>query len=107
MLSSEQYLDASVDVITPSLIGSCLTHITMPPRTIPSYNQFSKSSNGSINVPEYIRGEWLISQMRSAGQLKNINVPAELVRDVFRPDIYQQMRLKLEDQAVQFFRRSG
>ena len=58
-------------------------------------------------MPEYIRGEWLISQMRSAGQLKNINVPAELVRDVFRPDIYQQMRLKLEDQAVQFFRRSG
>jgi NitT/TauT family transport system ATP-binding protein/nitrate/nitrite transport system substrate-binding protein len=107
LLSSDQYLDASVDVIAPSLIGSCLTHITMPPRTIPSYNQFSKSSNGSINVPEYIRGEWLISQMRNAGQLKNIDVPADFVKAVYRPDIYQQMRLKLEDQAVQFFRRSG
>jgi NitT/TauT family transport system ATP-binding protein/nitrate/nitrite transport system substrate-binding protein len=79
----------------------------MPPRSIPSYNQFSKSNNGSINVPEYIRGEWLISQMRNAGQLKNIVVPTDLVREVFRPDIYQQMRLKLEDQKVQFFRRSG
>jgi NitT/TauT family transport system ATP-binding protein/nitrate/nitrite transport system substrate-binding protein len=107
LLSSDQYLDASVDVIAPSLIGSCLTHITMPPRSIPSYNQFSKSNNGSINVPEYIRGEWLISQMRNAGQLKNIVVPTDLVREVFRPDIYQQMRLKLEDQKVQFFRRSG
>jgi hypothetical protein len=116
LLSSDQYLDASVDVIAPSLIGSCLTHITMPPRAIPSYNQFSKStknaaSNGSntssINVPEYIRGEWLISQMKNAGQIKDIDVPADLVRTVFRPDIYHQMRLKLEDQAVQFFRRSG
>ena len=107
LLSSVQYLDASVDVIAPSLIGSCLTHISMPPRAIPSYNQFSKSSNSSINVPEYIRGEWLISQMANAGQLKNIDVPTDLVKQVFRPDIYQQMRLKLEDQAVQFYRRSG
>ena len=107
LLSSDQYLDAAVDVIAPSLIGSCLTHIRMPPRAIPSYNQFSKSSNGSINVPEYIRGEWLISQMRNAGQLQDIDVPADLVRQVFRPDIYQHMRLKLEDQSVQFFRRSG
>jgi NitT/TauT family transport system ATP-binding protein/nitrate/nitrite transport system substrate-binding protein len=107
LLSSDQYLDAAVDVIAPSLIGSCLTHYSMPPRSIPSYNQFSKSNSGSINVPEYIRGEWLISQMRSAGQLKNIDVPADLVRQVFRPDIYQLMRLKLEDQSVQFFRRSG
>jgi NitT/TauT family transport system ATP-binding protein/nitrate/nitrite transport system substrate-binding protein len=45
--------------------------------------------------------------MINAGQLKNIDVPADLVNDVFRPDIYQQMRLKLEDQAVQFFRRAG
>jgi NitT/TauT family transport system ATP-binding protein/nitrate/nitrite transport system substrate-binding protein len=107
LLSAEQYLDAPVDVIAPSLIGSCLTHSSMPPRSIPSYNQFSKSNNGSINVPEYIRGEWLINQMKNAGQLKGVTVPGDLVREVFRPDIYQQMRLVLEDHAVQFFRRSG
>jgi ABC-type nitrate/sulfonate/bicarbonate transport system substrate-binding protein len=107
LLSSDQYLDASVDVIAPSLIGSCLTHINMRPRAIPSYNQFSKSSNCSINVPEYIRGEWLISHMGNAGQLKNIDVPNDIIKQVFRPDIYQQMRLTFDDQAVQFFRRSG
>lgn len=107
LLSFSQYLDAPVEVIAPSLIGSCLTHISMPPRAIPSYNQFSKSKNGSINVPEYIRGEWLISQMRNAGQLDNIVVPADLVKQVFRPDIYQQMRVKLEEQSVQLFRHSG
>ena len=108
LLSSVQYLDAEVDVIAPSLIGSCLTHISMPPRAIPSYNQFSRShNNGSINVPEHVRGEWLMSQMDNAGQLTGIEVPENLVKRVFRPDIYQQMRLILEDQQVQFFRRSG
>jgi two-component system, oxyanion-binding sensor len=107
MLANDRYLDASVDVIAPSLIGSCLTHISMPPRAIPSYNQFSKSNNGSINVPEYIRGEWLLSQMSKAGQLEAVNVPQNLVKRVFRPDIYQQMRLHLEDQQVRYFRHSG
>ena len=58
-------------------------------------------------MAEYFRGEWLSSHMANAGQLKNIDVPTNLVKEVFRPDIYQQMRLKLEDQAVQFYRRSG
>ncbi|MEP7706560.1 CmpA/NrtA family ABC transporter substrate-binding protein [Paraglaciecola sp. 25GB23A] len=107
LLSAERYLDASVDVIAPSLIGSCLTHISMPPRAIPSYNQFSKSNNGSINIPEYVRGEWLMSQMHNAGQLAGIDIPPDLVKRVFRPDIYHQMRLTLEDQKVQFFRHSG
>ncbi|WP_289031418.1 CmpA/NrtA family ABC transporter substrate-binding protein [uncultured Paraglaciecola sp.] len=97
LLSAEQYLDASTDVIAPSLIGSCLTHVNLPPRAIPSYNQFSKANNGSINVPEYIRGEWLLSQMEKAGQLSGVEVPNDLVKNVFRPDIYQQMRLHLED----------
>lgn len=107
LLSSDQYLDAPIDVIAPSLIGSCLTHISMPPRAIPSYNQFSKAHNGSLNTPEYIRGEWLISQMSNAGQLDQVTIPPNFVKHVFRPDIYQQMRLLLEDQQVQFFRMSG
>ncbi|MFT2091059.1 CmpA/NrtA family ABC transporter substrate-binding protein [Paraglaciecola sp. 2405UD69-4] len=97
LLSSEQYLDAPTEVIAPSLIGSCLTHIDLPPRAIPSYNQFSKSNNGSINVPEYIRGEWLISQMEKAGQLASVKVPNDFVKHVFRPDLYQQMREHLKD----------
>jgi NitT/TauT family transport system ATP-binding protein/nitrate/nitrite transport system substrate-binding protein len=45
--------------------------------------------------------------MGNAGQLKNIDVPNDIIKQVFRPDIYQQMRLTFDDQAVQFFRRSG
>jgi NitT/TauT family transport system ATP-binding protein/nitrate/nitrite transport system substrate-binding protein len=100
LLSAYQYLDASVEVIAPSLIGSCLTHVNLAPRAIPSYNQFSQSNHGSINIPEYIRGEWLLRQMANAGQLKGITLSANLIKEIFRPDIYHQMRLALEAQAV-------
>jgi NitT/TauT family transport system ATP-binding protein/nitrate/nitrite transport system substrate-binding protein len=107
LLSQDKYLDARLDVIAPSLLGSCLTHIGKPPRSIPSYNQFSVSQNGSINLPEHIRGEWLLKQMSNAGQLQDVQIPVDFITTVFRPDIYQKMRLLLEDQSVQFYRNSG
>ena len=46
--------------------------------------------------------------MVSAGQIPpHVTIPLDLVAKVFRPDIYQQMRLLIEDQGVQFYRRSG
>jgi NitT/TauT family transport system ATP-binding protein/nitrate/nitrite transport system substrate-binding protein len=107
MLCAEKYLNAELDVIAPSLLGSCLTHTSMQPRFIPSYNQFSVHYNGSINVPEHIRGEWLLKHMSSAGQLAEVDVPDDLIPEIFRPDVYQKMRLLLEDQSVQFYRKSG
>jgi NitT/TauT family transport system ATP-binding protein/nitrate/nitrite transport system substrate-binding protein len=91
LMSQPQYLNAPVDVIAPSLIGSCLTDISMPPREIPSYNQFFKSKSEQINSPEHRRGQWLLNQMKKAGQLNNIDVPDGLVKQVFRPEIYQEM----------------
>ncbi|MFQ3235893.1 MAG: ABC-type nitrate/sulfonate/bicarbonate transport system substrate-binding protein [Paraglaciecola sp.] len=108
MLCREEYLNAELDVIAPSLLGSCLTHINMPPRSIASYNQFSVSNNGSINQPELIRGQWLIKQMSNAGQIPlDMTISSDLIATIFRPDIYQKMRLLLADQSVQFYRRSG
>lgn len=92
LLTAQKYLDAELDVIAPSLLGSCLTHVNMPPRSIFSYNQFSASNVGSINQPELIRGEWLLKQMVQAGQLDTDKLPDDLVARVFKPDIYQQMK---------------
>lgn len=92
ILASKTYLNAPLDVIAPSLLGSCLTHASMSPRSIPSYNQFSAKNNGSINQPELVRGEWLIKQMQQAGQLNVDTLPEDFIASVFRPDIYQQMR---------------
>ncbi|TRY30209.1 CmpA/NrtA family ABC transporter substrate-binding protein [Aliiglaciecola sp. M165] len=99
LLSKVKYLDASIDVIAPSLLGSCLTHIERSPRSIPSYNQFSANRNGTINQPELVRGEWLIKQMHQAGQLNMEDIPDDFIASVFRPDIYQNMRCLLNENA--------
>ena len=101
VLSRAQYLDASLDVIAPSLLGSCLTHQRMAPRHIASYNQFSASGASTINKPEWIRGEWLLKQMEIAGQIDMSRLPKNFVTRVFRPDIYQQARLLADDVGTQ------
>ncbi len=100
ILSKSQYLDAPLDVIAPSLLGSCLTHKNSEPRIIPSYNQFSASHNGSLNQPELVRGEWLIRQMHQAGQLDKDKIPTNLISEVFRPDIYREMKEVLKKHGV-------
>lgn len=99
LLCNKTYLDETLDVIAPSLIGSCLTHRTLPPRNIPSYNQFSNGNKGSINQPQPIRGEWLVEQMIRAGQLSCEVDSRMVVNQVFREDIYQQMELALFEMA--------
>ena len=96
LLCQTQYLDAEIDVIAPSLLGSCLTHKNKAPRFIPSYNQFSSSDNASINLPQLVRGEWLLKQMQGAGQIDAASLPADFVSKVFRPDLYRQMRTLLD-----------
>ena len=96
ILCKPQYLDASLEVIAPSLLGSCLTHVDMAPRSIPSYNQFSANNNGSINLPELVRGEWLVKQMDQLGQLDASRLNSDFVSRVFRPDIYQDMHDMIE-----------
>jgi two-component system, oxyanion-binding sensor len=106
LLCQTQYLDAEIDVIAPSLLGSCLTHKNMAPRYIPSYNQFSSSDNGSINLPQLVRGEWLLKQMQRSGQLEHVTVPEDFISKVFRPDIYLQMRQLVEQrEKVNFIER--
>ena len=91
IMCSDEYLDARLDVIAPSLLGSCLTHRNESPRLIAGYNQFS--GNDNVNQPALVRGEWLLKQMSQAGQLNDVTVSANTASQVFRPDIYQQMRM--------------
>lgn len=95
IMSHAEYLDANLDVIAPSLLGSCLTHRDMAPRSVPTYNQFSAFNKEAVNQPELVRGEWLIKQMQEAGQLINCEIPPRFISRVFRPDIYQQMQMLL------------
>lgn len=100
ILSLPKYLNAPVDVIAPSLLGSCLTEASKEPRLVPSYNQFYRSDDVSINLPEYVRGEWLMSKMRNAGQLAQVDVPKNIAKKVFRPDIYVEMQSLIEHRGA-------
>ncbi|WP_448211511.1 CmpA/NrtA family ABC transporter substrate-binding protein [Colwellia sp. MEBiC06753] len=105
LLSREQYLGVELSVIGPSLIGSCLVHHQMSPRSIPRYNRFAvlleqslaQTNEQSINRPTVKQGSWLLSQMIEFGhngQLESYEKTdlASIVDQVFREDIYQSAK---------------
>ena len=90
MLSGYDYLDAPIDVIAPSLIGSCLVKDDLSPRHVPGYNQFYCPYK-DINSPSYSNGEWLLKQMVSAGQIAPEIADKFAINSVFRADIYRKI----------------
>ena len=62
----QDYLNEPLEVIAPSLIGSCLTTNGKSPRSIPDYNCFSDDID---NIPQSYQGANLLEKMASAGQL--------------------------------------
>lgn len=51
LLSQKQYLNTSIDIIAPSLLGSCITKVNETPRSIPLYNRFVSSAQQNGNRP--------------------------------------------------------
>lgn len=86
----QQYIEAPVDVIAPSLIGSCLTAINQPPREILGHNRFYSEN---ANQPHVEQGYYLIDKMRQAGQLSDWTDDQlqDAVTRVYRNDLYEAM----------------
>lgn len=86
----QEYLDASVDIIAPSLIGSCITSKNTPPREIPDYNQFFRHET---NRPNLTHGRFIIEKMKRAKQIPDIQEDEleDILKRVYRPDLYQTM----------------
>ncbi|MDG3087503.1 CmpA/NrtA family ABC transporter substrate-binding protein [Vibrio hannami] len=89
ILVKENYLNTNLDVIAPSLLGSCLTRAGEQPRRIPSYNQFSAIDKSDGNAPEYAQGERILQYMIEAQHLSRQDVSHELISSVYRSDIYE------------------
>ncbi len=87
-LCGKEYLNTDLDVVAPSLLGSCLTHVTSAPRFVPSYNQFSGRDQPWGNCPETSTGEWLINKMIEAGHLQVDSVSSGFIASVYRADIF-------------------
>ncbi len=88
MLSDKAYLSAQLDVLTPSLLGSCLTQVGQNPRSVPLYNLFGQENGTHDNCPSISQGEWVLNQMISAGHVKAEARSQPFIASVFREDIY-------------------
>lgn len=87
----QDYLHESVEVIAPSLIGSCLTSPKTAARDIPAYNRFISNN---ANAPKKLQGLSMLKKMQQAGQLATTYSDEELnqiLDKVYRQDIYTQM----------------
>ncbi len=89
MLTHSHYLDAPLDVIAPSLLGSCLTHQESAPREVQEYNRFYSSSDHYVNMPSVERGRWLLNKMVEAGQLSSEASARVSIEEIFREDLYR------------------
>ena len=89
ILATAKYLDTHVDVIAPSLLGSCLVYHDKVPRVVPSYNQFTSTTKNSTNSPDIADGEYLLNHMVSANHIDKKQAEQLFVGSVFRNDIYQ------------------
>ncbi len=89
ILSRARYLDTQIDVIAPSLIGSCLTLNNTTPRKIPSYHQFSSLKDPTFNAPAYKSAETIADLMQECGQI-NAQQRTELnIASIYKKDIYR------------------
>lgn len=95
MLCHSDYLDTDLDVVAPSLLGSCLTHHSREPRHVPAYNQFSSQDaprdSGTGNCPEPNLGDWIANQMIGAGHIRPEQLEGEVLKTVYRADIYREV----------------
>lgn len=90
LLSKPCYLNTKVEIIAPSLLGSCLTFYNTQPREVPSYNQFSLPDERIGNCPDTIDGEMLVRHMLQAEHVSSIAQPALPLNTIFSSSLYHQ-----------------
>ncbi|MFA3792661.1 CmpA/NrtA family ABC transporter substrate-binding protein [Aliiglaciecola sp. SL4] len=97
MMSQQGFLGEPLEVITPSLLGSCLTQAKFSPRSVPSYNQFSTTVDGNdVNNPDVEYGQWLLQKIQSSGQIPDGIETNGCIERIYRSDIYAQIAPLLE-----------
>jgi NitT/TauT family transport system ATP-binding protein/nitrate/nitrite transport system substrate-binding protein len=102
ILAKEEYLDTDIDVIAPSLLGSCLVYKNKMPRVVPSYNQFSAIDKKIGNSPELAYGEFLLKCMVESGHVTKEQADTLFVASVFRDDIFQAVTDIIEPRHARY-----
>ena len=89
LLSRAKYLDTYIDVIAPSLLGSCLTFNNATPRKVEAYQQFSTLGDPTFNRPAHRYGEKLAELMQTCGHINAQQITDLDITSIYREDIYQ------------------
>jgi NitT/TauT family transport system ATP-binding protein/nitrate/nitrite transport system substrate-binding protein len=77
LMSDSGYLNEPIDVIAPSLLGSCLTHKNESPQNVINYNRFYQDHPAVVNRPNIEMQEWLLQKMIENQQLAESALDAE------------------------------
>jgi ABC-type nitrate/sulfonate/bicarbonate transport system substrate-binding protein len=93
-LSRAKYLDTHIDVIAPSLMGSCLTLNNTSPRKVESYQQFSTLGDPTFNRPTHHYGEKIAKLMQLCGHINTQQITDVDIASIYREDIYQAVIYK-------------
>lgn len=89
LLCDDAYLSTNLDVVAPSLLGSCITGYRDTPRNIWNYTVFGAETSSLNNCPTVSQGEWIVNQMASVGHIDSQALARVEVAQMFRADIYQ------------------
>ncbi|XOV77867.1 MAG: CmpA/NrtA family ABC transporter substrate-binding protein [Aestuariibacter sp.] len=81
ILAKQQYLNVSLDVVTPALLNSCLTSNTDNPRLVPQYIEFLDQQHG--NRPQLTQGRWTMQHMITAAHINLDTNMDEVVNNIY------------------------
>ena len=86
-LMLQPYINEPINVLAPSLVGSCLTQAPCHNRYMPDLLRFKAQDN---NQPSTEQGLFLLDKMRATGHChEEVKFNLELINKVYRHDLYQ------------------
>jgi len=86
LLSQGRYVNAPVDILEKSLMGTLQFSSDEQPRAAPDYNVFHRYA---ANFPWRSHALWFLSQMVRWGQLDETSKPEAIANAVYRPEVFR------------------
>ncbi len=103
LISQAAYIALPEETVALSLTGHCLKHWDKPAENLDDFHVFHRYS---ANFPWLSHPEWVIAQMYRWGQLvEAINIE-QLIKQVFKPNIYRQAAESLGMDSPRIDRKS-
>ncbi len=92
LLSRPEYLNVPARLLAPALVGPLELGGGREAVSAADYIRFSRSE---ANVPTPVRAQWIIDGLVRHGLVpKGVDLPADLARRTFRPDLFAQARAR-------------